>query len=77
MQARLTGLGEQAARSVKRDINRIPLLSFHGVPDAELPDLVRESEAEWARRRSWQVCLPCLHDPRRYSDLYEQPRRAS
>jgi hypothetical protein len=48
--------------------------SFDGVPDCELPSVVRDSEAEWARRGCWQRCLPACHAPRRYEKLYEHER---
>lgn len=48
---------------------------FEGVAPYELPDVVRESEAEWARRGAWQPCLPAMHDLARYLGLFESARR--
>ncbi len=48
-----------------------------GLACNELPDLVIETEAEYARRRNWERVFPCPSDPSRYLDLFETPRAAS
>ncbi len=42
-------------------------------PEA-LPEVVRETEAEWRRRRRWQPLFPCPEEPRRYLELFETAR---
>jgi hypothetical protein len=48
--------------------------SFAGVLPEDLPSIICESEAEWQRRGAWQPCLPVMHDPMRYAELYTTPR---
>lgn len=48
-----------------------------GLPPDQLPDIVIEAEAEYARRRGWQRVFPCPSDPCRYLDLFETPRAAN
>ena len=47
---------------------------FDSVPAQELPEVVTDSEAEWARRGCWQRCLPDTEAPRRHEDLFEHER---
>lgn len=76
MQRALLGLQPRTQRSWPLgDVSALSPRDFRGVPPHQLPDVVRESEAEWARRGAWQPCLPAMHDPMHYLGLFESPRR--
>jgi len=72
-QARLVGQ-ETKERSLRRDKNAVRTMSFSSIADCDLPDCVRESEAEWRRCQNWRSVLPCLEEPQRYAALCEDAR---
>jgi hypothetical protein len=58
-----------AAPSI-RSVQEAQAMKFEAVAAAErLPDVVRETVAEAARRRGWQPVLPCPQQPSRYDML--------
>ncbi|KAG1655472.1 hypothetical protein FOA52_008666, partial [Chlamydomonas sp. UWO 241] len=80
--AKLTGLGGRedfsggkgGGAGGPRTVHDAAAIDFRGVADKELPDVVREAEAELARCREWQRVFPCLADPTRYLDQFDTPR---
>ena len=48
-------------------------LQLQDVPQEQRPLVIRESEAEWARRGQWGICLPVMEEPGRYSHLQAAP----
>lgn len=75
LQKCLVEAGRKASpRPRPQSVEHVEDISFTSVPPEALPDVVRESEAEWRRCGAWQPCLPVRHAPKRYAHLYECPR---
>jgi hypothetical protein len=72
--ARLTGLGEQESRVRHRDVRDAQDAVFRGLAPEELPEIVREAEAELGRKGRFHRVFPVPEDPSRFLDLFDAPR---
>lgn len=79
-QNRLTGLGSSFHKSTgtpsHRDTNQAQTLVFDSVKECDLPDIIRETEAENRRSfgRVYERAFPCTQYPSTYHDLFEVQR---
>lgn len=53
---------------------RFQEMEFTGVLPDELPEVIREAEAEYGRRGRYHRVFPVPEDPCRYLDLFDAPR---
>ena len=56
--ARLTGIGAQADKPRRRDINSLDSVDFGAIPPYELPEVIREAEAEHSRAGGFERVFP-------------------
>lgn len=67
-----------AAAAAARTLRDVACLDLLAVPPQQLPEAIRETEAEWRRacllRHRWQRVFPDAQQPERHQDLFETPR---
>ena len=49
-------------------------IKFSELSAEQLPEVIREAEAEHERRGGWQRVLPCSDEPNRYLHLFQHKR---
>lgn len=55
--------GPRPPPQVPRTIREAEQLDLRGLPPEQLPDVVVEAEAEFARKRGWERVFPAEKDP--------------
>ena len=68
------GPADPEALPARLAIAQAASLDFAGLPAEQLPEVIREAEAEHSRRGGWQRVLPCSEEPTRYQALFQHPR---
>ena len=52
-------------------------IKFSELSAEQLPEVIREAEAEHNRRGGWQRVLPCSDEPSRYLHLFQHKRASN
>ena len=68
---------EHAALPARLAMQHAATIKFSELSAEQLPEVIREAEAEHQRRGGWQRVLPCSDEPSRYLHLFQNKRASN